>query len=338
MSHDFRRAVFPGEHAIVQGTKLDIVIPFEGDKELWKIQPSTFTLSGYPEIEVRNDTISLTFSFPDDSADSDRLKKQIDSQIKSLADTVHSLKGDVENHNNSVQGIIKSALDSKRQKALGATNAIANLGIPIRRNDSPPEFTVPLKRRKAPIQRPSVPTEKYELEPVLEEKEYDHILKVLYSMSLVIERCPASFATLDEEAIRTHFLLQLNGHYEGDAMGETFNASGKTDILIRADDRNIFIAECKFWRGQKAFSEAINQLLSYLSWRDSKCALMIFNKNRDSSTVRAKMHEVMERRLEHRRTVKHDLNSDSRYIFVKESDPGREIIVTTQLFDIPKDK
>jgi len=154
-------------------------------------------------------------------------------------------------------------------------------------------------------------------------------------MSFVIERSPASFASLDEEAIRTHFLLQLNGHYEGGATGETFNASGKTDILIRVENRNIFIAECKFWRGPKAFSEAVDQLLGYLSWRDSKCALLIFNKTRDSTAVRQKMHEIMGSRSEHKRTAAHDPAGDSRYIFVKESDPGREIIITTQLFDIP---
>ena len=30
VSHDFRRAVFPGERAVVRGTKIDIAIPFEG--------------------------------------------------------------------------------------------------------------------------------------------------------------------------------------------------------------------------------------------------------------------------------------------------------------------
>ena len=153
---------------------------------------------------------------------------------------------------------------------------------------------------------------------------------------MVIERSPDSFASLDEEAIRTHFLLQLNGHYEGLATGETFNSSGKTDILIRADNKNVFIAECKFWRGPKSFSEAIDQLLGYLSWRDSKCALLIFNQTKDSSAVRQKMHEIMLARAEYRKAVINDDNGDSRYVFIKESDPGREIQVQTMLFDIPK--
>jgi hypothetical protein len=47
------------------------------------------------------------------------------------------------------------------------------------------------------------------------------------------------------------------------------------------------------------------------------------------------MHEAIESRSEYKKTVKHDSAGDSRYIFVKESEPGREIIITTQLYDIP---
>lgn len=79
-------------------------------------------------------------------------------------------------------------------------------------------------------------------------------------MVMVMERSPQTFKTLQEEDIRNHFLVQLNGQYEGQATGETFNASGKTDILIRADGKNIFIAECKFGDGLKSFTRAIEQL------------------------------------------------------------------------------
>ena len=50
-------------------------------------------------------------------------------------------------------------------------------------------------------------------------------------MTHVMERSPSAFATADEETLRQHFLVQLNGHFEGQATGETFNAAGKTDIL-----------------------------------------------------------------------------------------------------------
>jgi hypothetical protein len=204
----------------------------------------------------------------------------------------------------------------------------------MKRREEPPAFVAPIRRRQSPV-RPNVSKERYVAEPVLKNEEYEHILQVLHSMALVMERSPAAFSTLDEEGIRNHFLIQLNGHYEGSATGETFNASGKTDILIRVENRNVFIAECKFWRGAKAFDDAVEQLLGYLSWRDSKTALLIFNKTKDSTTVREKMHSVMEVRKEHRRTLSHKPDGDSKYIFVKPTDQGREITITTQVYDIP---
>lgn len=209
------------------------------------------------------------------------------------------------------------------------------MGIPIKHLDQPLTYTIPTKRRPSPVLRPPVTIQKYSPEPALSEEDYQHILGVLRGMSLVIERNPASFAKLEEEAIRDHFLIQLNGHYEGCATGETFNGIGKTDILIRVADRNVFIGECKFWHGQKLFLEALDQLFGYLTWRDCKCALLIFNRKQDSSGIIAKMHEAITARPEHRRTVMHSDSSESRYIFVKQSDPGREIMVTTMLFDVP---
>jgi hypothetical protein len=71
---------------------------------------------------------------------------------------------------------------------------------------------------------------------------------------------------------------ELNGVFKGQATGETFNFQGKTDILIRVDEKNVFIAECKFWKGEKVFIGTIDQLLSYLSWRDTKAAVIVFRK------------------------------------------------------------
>ncbi|MBE3039740.1 MAG: hypothetical protein IMZ62_13135 [Chloroflexi bacterium] len=336
VSHEFTRAVFPGERAIVQGTRLDLAIPYDGDQLLWRLRPSTFTLSGYPEISVKESTIVISFQFPDDSANPDRLKNDVDRVVKSLEEALGHIREDVQRHNASLHNLIISQLERKRTLARAATGAVTSLGIPFKRAGSQPSFIIPTTRRPSPAKRPDVSAGSFQPEPELDLKEYDFILDVMRGMSLVIERNPTSFEALDEESIRDHFLIQLNGHYEGGASGETFNAAGKTDILIRVGDRNVFVAECKFWRGPKYFAEAADQLLGYLSWRDSKCALLIFNQNKESSTVLTKMHEIMTSRPEHRKTIVHSPERDSRYVFVKASDPGREITITTQCYDIPK--
>jgi hypothetical protein len=86
----------------------------------------------------------------------------------------------------------------------------------------------------------------------------------------------------------------LNTHYEGGATGETFNAAGKTDILIRVEDRTVFIGECKWWSGPSAVGEALDQLFSYTTWRDTKLALIFFVDRKDPMAVLAKAKEALE--------------------------------------------
>jgi hypothetical protein len=175
----------------------------------------------------------------------------------------------------------------------------------------------------------------FRLDPELGEGDYDKILEHIRSMAVVMERNPASFKSADEESIRDHLLVTLNGIFRGQATGETFNGAGKTDILIRVADRNIFIAECKFWGGQAKFNEAVDQLLGYLTWRDCKCALVVFNRNRDSVAVAERIHETMTARPEFRRTISHSADNGGRYALVKESEPGQEVIVSSLVFNVP---
>jgi hypothetical protein len=157
--------------------------------------------------------------------------------------------------------------------------------LPVKpRANAPATYAAPQVRRKIEPKLPPASNAPFKPEPVLEEAHYKHILDVISNMTLVMERSPTAFAEMGEEDIRQHYLVQLNGHFEGQATGETFNHQGKTDILIRVNGKNIFVAECKFWRGEKQFLETI---LSYLSWRDTKAAIILFNRNKDFSQVLA---------------------------------------------------
>lgn len=335
VSRDFLRAIPPGQHVEVRGTRLDIAIPYCGDKELWRCRPSSYSISGYPDIEVLPDRVRFSVTFPDDAANTEEIKRRIDRAVRELAEAASTVGRDVEKFNAGLRQQIALAVEGRKRRAQETSGVVAGLGIPIRRAEEPVAYAVPAKRKRIMPRLPAVQAEPYQPEYYLPMEEYEHILGVLRSMSLTIERNPRSFERLKEEDIRTHFLLFLNGYYEGTATGETFNAAGKTDIMIRAGDRNVFIAECKFWRGEESFDAAVSQLLGYLSWRDSKCALLVFNRNRDSTAVYGKMHKRMVARQECRRSLGPDTRGDNRYIFVKGSDPGREITITTMLFDMP---
>ncbi|WP_338954460.1 hypothetical protein [Spiroplasma endosymbiont of Polydrusus cervinus] len=75
----------------------------------------------------------------------------------------------------------------------------------------------------------------------------------------------------------------------------------KTDILLKYNNENIFIAECKIWHGKKQLFFAINQLQSYLTWRDTKSALIIFVKDKNISLIIEKINSTI---IEHPQFIK----------------------------------
>ena len=155
-------------------------------------------------------------------------------------------------------------------------------------------------------------------------------------MVKVIERSPAAFRNMKEENMRTHFLVQLNAQYEGKATGETFNNSGKTDILIREENKNIFVAETKFWTGPKGLMEALDQLLSYATWRDGKLSLIIFNRRKNLSAVVAHIPGVVRSHTCFRRDIPYEHDGTGwRFVVHHPDDADRELLLTVLVYDVP---
>jgi len=147
-------------------------------------------------------------------------------------------------------------------------------------------------------------------------------------MGHVIERSPSAFEAMSEEHLRFYFLVILNSLFglEGTATGETFNPGGKTDILIRWKNKNLFVAECKVWRGPATVKDAIDQLLSYLTWRDSRTALMLFVKNRDFGRVMSEAVVAAKEHAEYKRSESAG-ESEARLVFTLPGDKTREVHV-----------
>jgi hypothetical protein len=115
----------------------------------------------------------------------------------------------------------------------------------------------------------------------ISEKAYYQILDKIFNYGQNLEKYKDLYDKFDEEGFRNFFLPYLNSiSTKYTATGETFNKIGKTDILIQDEKGvNVFIAECKVWKGEGEIADAINQLLErYVTWRDEKVALIFFNK------------------------------------------------------------
>lgn len=162
-------------------------------------------------------------------------------------------------------------------------------------------------------------------------------LQVIHDTGVVFERNPSIYKGKGEEDLRDYLLLQLTPRFgiEGSATGETFNKTGKTDILIRYRNVNAFIAECKFWGGKGRYFETITQLLGYLTWRDSKAAVIIFVKNKDFSGVLQTVKNVTSEHPNFLGFVSEQAESWLNYRFHLPDDRNREIKLAVMLFHTP---
>lgn len=315
------------------GTYFIFAIPFSGESEFFFYRPSSFTMNP-PDGFITGDELRLRYERRDHNAEA--IKTFLNKDIATIKKYLNWIHEDVEKWNSALEPLIREQLYSRKEQLLKDKGLVASLGIPIRqRSDVPLTYTAPVSRKKISISKPSEAKEHFEPEPELHTEVYEEILNTLRNMVLVMERSPSAFSGMGEEDLRTHFLVQLNGLYEGQATGETFNFDGKTDILIRVNGKNIFIAECKFWKGPKVLRSTINQLLGYLSWRDTKVAILLFNRNKDLSRVLAQIPGTIEEHPNFKRFLEHNKETEYRFVLHSAIDKNRELIVTLMVFDIP---
>ena len=317
----------------IQGTYVSFEVPFEGDQELFKYVPTTRLLR-YITARVYDQKVHFTFTRADHNVE--QVKRDFQSELNTLKQQVCHANNDVRGFNSSLQEKARTKINARREKILKDQDMANALGFPLkRRDDAPKTYSVPVTRKEVPTRPPSVSVTPYKPEPALEMAQYENILEIISSMVHVIERSPGAFAKMKEEDLRQHFLVQLNGQYKGQATGETFNASGKTDILIRAEDRNIFIAECKFWKGEKHFTPTIDQLLGYTSWRDTKTAIILFNRQKNLTDILNQIPTIVAAHPNFKKQLPYSHETGFRFLMHQSGDRNREIYLTVLVFDVP---
>jgi hypothetical protein len=325
-----------GEHQPkIPATAYSFIVPFAGEADLFKVRPSNFSLNP-PRGRVAGATLIITYTRSHN--ETGNIKAEFNNELNQIRTHLGFIKSAVDDFNNNrAPRTIRRAVEERKARLLAAQNMASSLGYPLRRReDAPTTYAAPSVRRKIAPSAPVASSAPFKPEPTLANEEYEHILGVLQNMTIVLERSPSAFKTMGEEDLRQHFLVQLNGHYEGAATGETFNVEGKTDILIRENGKNIFIAECKFWTGPKGFHDAIDQLLGYVSWRDTKTAVVLFNRDTAFSTMLSKVPEGLRTNANFKREEKQSGEARFRAVLSHKNDPSRELTVTVLAFDVPK--
>ncbi|MDB2157215.1 hypothetical protein [Clostridium butyricum] len=280
------------EYYLVDGYKIIYKIPFEGDVDLLYLHPSHSIMSKFEVDNIINPTeekegqIIFSQTYERNSITSQEnmiefITREFNSKFSSYFQMINYINNDIHNFNSTLESTIKKHLEERLKKAEDYLKLREKLNIPLALNNNAPNIKPVRLKKVKKNKNSSLPKLKSSpIEYGISDDDYNNIKNIINLSCISMEKAARTFCKLHEEELRDVILASLNTHYMGSATGETFNKRGKTDIHIPFENKSAYIGECKIWTGQGLFTEAIDQLFSYMRWRDTKTSLIIFNKTR----------------------------------------------------------
>jgi len=313
-------------------------LPITGNVEMLDFKPNPSILwTTQLTHETTKEGDYLLFDVINFNNDRERIKRKEGEIIGNLVKQIGNIKNQVDAYNTSLPQEIERIVKERKKDLIVKGGFLASLGVPVRKKDNVPDtFAIPSPKIPKKIVPKPVVTSSGKPDPTLNLKVYKDILRIIHDVGKAIERMPSTYKGKTEEALRDHFLMFLEPQFEGSATGETFNKLGKTDILLRYQNSNVFIAECKYWTGEAEYLKTIDQILGYLTWRDSKAAIVLFVKNKDFSSV---IETVKTSTPNHPNYLKFDGENEDTWLSYKihlKGDKNREVYLTVLLSHFPE--
>jgi hypothetical protein len=264
-------------------------IPYTGTQQSFSYRPSTMP-GQTPEAVVADGAVM--FAIPAVGMETPVVEQRLLEQERNLVAWVALVNADLQAVERWVRSLVTSGLQQRRALLTRRDQLAAAMTIPVWQVESGRVLPIPVQRTTALVTRtPGRAGQSPEWE--LADPVYEQVIRTITSFGHALERRPTSAMQLipNEETLRDWLLFLLNANYEGPGGGEVFvvgeteNGRGRTDILVRHEGANAFIGECKFWDGPAKFDDAIDQLLGYTVWRDSKAAIVLFIKQSSATRI-----------------------------------------------------
>lgn len=237
-------------------------------------------------------------------------------------------------------------LISKRAALMAKMRAAeVAIAIPVMKRAEPP-IALPVQKRT--LQTPSrtggadkSPRASGDSAWVLEDSAFEEVVRTLVLFAAAAGRLPASAGRLSENDFRNFALLVLNANfYFASARGEVFNGKGKSDLLVPWEAGNALVGEFKKYDGAQTVSDALSQLLDYVTWADTKACLVIIIDRDDVTHALNEMHRAITEHPRHVRLLDSPEPDRLRsYIVSSNRDNDRHVRLATIpiVVDKPKD-
>ncbi|MDO8618546.1 MAG: hypothetical protein Q7R49_01220 [Candidatus Daviesbacteria bacterium] len=236
-----------------------------------------------------------------------------------------------------IKTIIRERIEKVKQNKSNFEDLIKTVGVPLKvvNKDAvkPINFGV-----KPQIKILIPPTAKTKTDYVLDKEKVLTVLQIIDNLVSSWESAPNSYNDRPEEELRDIILSSLNSVFAGKATAETFSKKGKADIFLNIERGEILIMECKWWDGEKTLSEAVDQILGYITWRHSYGIIIIFSKNQDFTAVLKSAKQTIENHKSYKDNIKSitDSHFESQHVFPEDIEKNIELHVVVYSLCKPK--
>lgn len=119
-----------GGYATVNGTKFQIIVPFTGDRVLFNITPTTFSLNN-PYASVVQNELHFTYEIPV-GRDKSEVYDEYRRNVENIKSWLRNTDNDVNSFNTKLKSDILIVVTNRKKKIDDDKNAANSSGIPIR--------------------------------------------------------------------------------------------------------------------------------------------------------------------------------------------------------------
>lgn len=319
---------------MVTGTIIEVAVPFEGEPEYFKIQPTTVSFNlPYGEIQEH----SLILSFEGVNLVLDMIRSQVQETLNDVTQNLQYLRTDFERFNGMLYTYTHDLVIQRRRKTLSDRNIAYALEYTLREHKPDAESDLsPENRQRIVPTLPAASSIAYQPEPILAIKDFGRILETLQNIARSIKQSPSAYFNMDDNALLAHFVIRLNRYFEGEQPGETFIYAPQSNIAIRTEGKCIFIAACRYWSDADALHHTLDEFLDMESWRNTKAVLILFNRTEEFPHVLESMRETVKNHSNFKRELPQLSDAAFPFVLAHQDDHNREMLLTVLLYDAPR--
>lgn len=259
------------------------ILPNRQINEILQLEPSRGYLNRFEMIHENN--YIVTEILPSEN--------EVAKALERLKEEIANRNTNIRYENANLASHINQAIANRRSKIENEQDLLesitSKIPVTIHQKNDISAFVPTTFNYKEKIKAVSPPQSKKPRQLYLPEEKFNAILGLIDNSCRQFERTPHTFAKLEEEELRDVILSNLNGVFEGDAIGEAFSNKGKTDIYLKVDEGGVFIAECKYWNGTSTVEKVTKQILGYLTWRNGYGVVILFSKRTNFTKIVEKL-------------------------------------------------